>query len=570
MDATLQDIIALARSGALEGAYDSYLRLIERGDPPNEDFLSLGGRLIKDRALEAQSAEARRALFAQAADTYAAAYARFGGPYSGINTATLRWMAGAREAARALAGKLLAEMPTVPPAGRQARYYAFATQAECLLLLGRPDEAEHALSQAFRAAPEDYAAQASTLRQFDMVLADQGVRAAWLDRFRPPRPAHFAGHLLGDAAWCRENGVDLAALQADIADAVAETRIGTAYGALAAGADILIAEAVLERGGQVQIVLPCEEEAFVDSSVRPFGEDWMARYRACRSGAVGLRTATLNPEGDDWFDRALASRLAMGLAITQARQWQTHPVQILVWDGSPPRRLGGTAQDREVWAAAGHAQRVLPLRQDRGPVMSTPAPADGPEEPRALMAILCADVAGFGRLSDRQTARFIDHVFRPLAACCSALAHRPAFINSWGDGLFLAFDAVEAAAEAALALQARFAALDLAAAGLPAHLGLRIGGHFGPAYRTQDPFLQREAVIGTQVTLATRIERSAAPGAVAVSEAFAAALALSPAAEAYRCEYLGPKDLEKDSGCWPLYSLRPVGRPVPALTAASA
>ena len=47
-----------------------------------------------------------------------------------------------------------------------------------------------------------------------------------------------------------------------------ETGALIAYGPLACGADILIAEAILERGGELHVVLPFAEEDFLRTSVR--------------------------------------------------------------------------------------------------------------------------------------------------------------------------------------------------------------------------------------------------------------------------------------------------------------
>ena len=60
---------------------------------------------------------------------------------------------------------------------------------------------------------------------------------------------------------------------------LAETGALIAYGPLACGADILVAEAILARGGELHVVLPFAEEDFLRTSVHVGGPEWDARYR---------------------------------------------------------------------------------------------------------------------------------------------------------------------------------------------------------------------------------------------------------------------------------------------------
>ena len=134
----------------------------------------------------------------------------------------------------------------------------------------------------------------------------------------------------------------------------------------------------------------------------------------------------------------------------------------------------------------------------------------------------------------------------------------PLHVNTWGDGLFLVFDTVMAAAGAAVALQAAFRAVDLRAAGLPEGLALRVGGHYGPVHAIRDPFLGRPGFLGREVTVAARIEPVTAPGSIFVSEPFAAALAIAGGGR-FRCEPVTPEGGDGHAGPHPLFSLRETG-----------
>jgi len=127
-----------------------------------------------------------------------------------------------------------------PPDPDETAYFQAATPAEALLVLGRTEEAKRALAGAIARAPEAWADHASTIRQFELLLAALGQDAGWLDALRPPRPLSFAGHMAVAPGDRR--------LAGQVAEALAQMRIGFGYGALAAGADIVVAEALLARG----------------------------------------------------------------------------------------------------------------------------------------------------------------------------------------------------------------------------------------------------------------------------------------------------------------------------------
>ena len=59
---------------------------------------------------------------------------------------------------------------------------------------------------------------------------------------------------------------------AAIADTLAARDVGFAYGTLAAGGELLAAEAVLARWGKLHVVLPFNEADFIAHAVRPAGE----------------------------------------------------------------------------------------------------------------------------------------------------------------------------------------------------------------------------------------------------------------------------------------------------------
>jgi class 3 adenylate cyclase len=171
--------------------------------------------------------------------------------------------------------------------------------------------------------------------------------------------------------------------------------------------------------------------------------------------------------------------------------------------------------------------------------------------------MLFLDVRGSSTVPDDRIPDFVRHVLGRLAEVCSGLDEAPVYADSWGDGLFLAFETVSEAARAAVILRQAFARIDLEALGLPPSLGLRIAGHCGPVHEGMDPIQKRISPFGSQVAIAARIEGVTVPGSIFVSEMFAARLAMT-GEDSFRCEYVGLTEIDAFLPDMPLYALRAV------------
>jgi class 3 adenylate cyclase len=169
--------------------------------------------------------------------------------------------------------------------------------------------------------------------------------------------------------------------------------------------------------------------------------------------------------------------------------------------------------------------------------------------------MLFADMVGYSKLREHETPQFFVHFLGAIESAMAAARARPAFGNTWGDGLYLVFEGADEGADFALQLRDAIARIDWRGAGLPADMNIRIGMHTGPVFRTRDPIIKQENFFGSHVTRAARIEPVAAPGSVYVSEQTAAALAAS-GAPAFACDYLGPMMLAKQYGSGRIYRLR--------------
>jgi class 3 adenylate cyclase len=516
-------------------------------------------RLRKDAALNA-TGETRRVLLCEAATLYERCYRREAAAgndeayYPAINAATLWLLAGNRDAAARLARDVLARLDVRPG---MPSYYELVSAAEARLVLGEVDPARALMVRARAAvsgaADADYRGLASTNYQIRLVVGANRLDPAVLAALTPPRVVHYCGHIIAAPGMPGRFPADQESRVRDqIERQLADMDIGFAYGSLASGADILFAERILARGASLNIVLPFDRREFVSESVRPSGRGWVGRFARCLRAATTVRYATRDRYlGDDQLF-AYCSRLAMGRALLAARHLATEAVQVAVWDGAAATGPAGTAVDVATWRRSGHPSSRIDSRSTRPLRATSRSRGAGGRRTRAM---LFGDISGFSKLTDSQLPYFVSTVLGASAAVVERYRKDILLANTWGDGLFLVFDDAGKAADCALDLQEAVAGVDLAAAGLPGDLALRLGGHLGPVYTARDPILKRDNFFGAHVSRAARIEPVTPEGCIYVTETLAAVLALHNADE-FACDYVGMTQAAKRYGKMRMFLLR--------------
>ena len=546
-------VLSLAKAGATGRAEAEFARLrLQASSEP--DVVALGARIAKDRALAA-SEEERAALLSRAADRYEAIYRASGGYYPGVNVATLRLLASEREAAERVAREVLTLCLDDNAASDDA-YYVAASRAEASLVLGDAAAARIALQSA-AALSADLAARATTRRQLRLVCTARGIADDVLAPLAAPAVIHYTGHMISaqgrDGCFPARQEMQVAA---GIRAVLGERNVGFGYGALASGADILFAEALLERGAELHVVLPFARDEFVEISVDPAGPGWRERFDACLARATSVTFATDDRYlGHDWIF-AYGSFVAMGLAVLRARFLDAAVRQIAVWDGEETTGSAGTGFDVRTWRElVGQADVIRRGEGTRRAVSWTPVP---PSRGRELRAMLFGDVKGFSKLTEAQIPAFVTHLLGALGGVLEGYGDAVLYRNTWGDGLFVVMSDAAAAAQCALDLQAAVAAVDLEAQGLPGTLALRLGGHFGPVFEARDPVQGVMNYFGAHVSRTARIEPVTPPGEVFVTEQFAARLALEP--RGYACDYVGQVPAAKSYGTLRMYHLHAPAR----------
>lgn len=525
----LPAIIALARSGALDRARRLFRDVGLESVTDDPAILSVHGRLLKDEARQAPATDRAR-LWREAGDAYARAAGLSGATYHLINAATLALLAGDRTTADERARRVLGKLDG-GDTGPETPYYVAATRAEALLLLGRTGDAESALREALRLAPEAWEDHASTLRQFTLILDALDTDAAWLSPLQPPRSLHFAGPLAL---------ADDAGLRARIDAVLAEERIGFAYGALAGGADLIISEAVLAQGAELHLILPTPPDVFRAESAAPLGGDWPARFDAVLDQAATLSIMDPHLTTTTMLHIQLAAEVAMGRAVMNAAAIASEAIQLLVIH--PDTATGATAMIDEHWQRSGRRNiRLDAPRLSKAVGRGRPLPV-GPGNGclTAMLAVSLGEEDGPG--PDTPPPGIMGRIAEALAGAAPPIV-TPVF---GGNVLHLAFaNPAEAAGTAELISRA-----------FPATA--RISGHYGVASLVESPFGDKGALIGLSAEFAPDMLSSIPPGAIHLSETFTAALhgwaAISPG----ETPYVG--DLPRGVETMSVYALMPAGR----------
>jgi class 3 adenylate cyclase len=587
--------LALRRGGNLQRAAEYVAKLLDEPDLRPEirlEAMGLRAALAKERYARSGRGPADRDLARRASALYREAYflardeghfpSRAAALYPGINAATMAFLADDVAEARALSEVVLdrAQVELARPEGARD-YWLMATVGEANLLRGDLPEAARWYLRAIevcKAAGQE--GQVESMRKnFQLLRAKVPLGEDVWGFFNVGNVVVFAGHMIDHPArpTARErpsrfppDPLLIRRVEAEIDRHLAGLNARVGYSSVACGADILFAERMLERKAELHIVLPFELEDFYRTSVDfgaaadPVMAPWRARCDRVLREATQVHAATAERylEDDVLFD--FASTFLQGLAILRAAERGVEPYALAVVDpeASHGRPVGGTADLLARWEARGLGLRVIDLarlRAEAGVLPGRPIPAKPPGPSarrvrRKVMVMLFADVKNFSKLDDERYpdffAAFLDEVKRVL----DAMSPPPAFVNTWGDGLYVAFEGVVAGADCALRLVERVREVEWKALGLPADTTVRVGVHAGPVYQRLDPILGRENVFGSHVNRAARIEPVTTPGCVFVSEQFAAALAVEPG-HPFTCEYVGVEDLAKGYDRCPLYLL---------------
>jgi class 3 adenylate cyclase/tetratricopeptide (TPR) repeat protein len=559
--------LALIRSGAPRKAQELLSTLLQEGHRDQGTLAPLA-RSHKDLAERTDDPLLKRTHLELACGLFTEAYRLNHGMWSGINAATLSLLLGRWEEAEILALEVESrgrDMQEALLSEGKDPFWVAPILGQAALLRGEREEALELYALAVQLGRDRPADLAEVRHNALMLLRhlDRDARA-FEDVLPLTRVVVFSGHMVDHADRAAPRFPP--ALEGQVAQALRarleELRAGAGFATAACGSALLFHEAILARHGESHVVLPYDREEFLKDSVaiRP-DQDWSGRFDAVLAEARRVITASPQRLDRGSVPFQYANQVLLGLARLRARQMHTELVPLAVWDGQPSGVPGTTAWTVERWRDLGLRVEVIRIGDEGGGSATTrplraPQALPGGLEPR-IMVMLFADVVNFSALQETQVPLFVAHFLTVIRDLKQALATPPRMENTWGDGLFLAFEGLSEAARFAQDLVKRVKHADWEALGLPPGLNLRVALHAGPVYVGTDPVTGRPTCFGTHVNKAARIEPITPPGQVYASQAFAA-LAAAEDARGLQCEYVGQLPLAKGFGTFPMYLLRVV------------
>jgi class 3 adenylate cyclase len=558
---------SMARASAI---LDGVVPKLSKMDSLFSEALSLRGRIEKERWARAPETTAGRAALTDAAAFYLQAYEASAEVFPGINAASMHFLAGQKDRALDLAESVLESCLREEEQDGVQTTWIQATMGEAHLLAGRQEESAGHYAAAAELAGSRLGQIASMRRQVNRLARATEVDAAVLEALNVGRVVVFTGHMID------EQGRPSPRFPPELADTVRremeealeslKARVG--YSSLASGGDILFCEAMQQRRGEANVILPFSEDAFVETSVAPAGEDWVARFRKAKDGRNTLtREAVMGGHDGDAVLFEYCAHLLQGEAILRAQRLETEAVLLALLDPSSETGPGGTLATLEEWRSFGYPLRIIDLEACRhGAHIETAADGTlsrGAPQPHArqgshqrrVHTCLFTDMVGFGGLRDSEIPAFFEHYLGKVAFALRESGHEPEFFNTWGDGIFLVFRDPTAAGEFALLLRDIVRDTDWLRIGLPQDTDIRLALHTGPVFQAWDAVLERKNFFGEHVTRAARLEPATARGSVFVTEETAAFLSLAPSSQ-LACDYLGEVVLPKETGAKRVYRLR--------------
>lgn len=508
-------------------------------------------------------------------------------PRDGIEAALMSQLLGDRAEARRLAAKVKAIAQDDNPEDHlpaDVHYRVMATLAQAQLLLGEAADAIATFRAAHTIEGVHYGRVVAALKQLNL-LRQGGIAVPdeLADIVKPPTVVVFTGHALdrpGEGPHFPP-GLEVA-VRAEIAQQLEELDAQVGYSTAACGSDLLFIEAMLERGAEVNVVMPFAFDDFIANDVRYGGPRWEMRFRNALKLAASVTYATEERYlGHDMLYR-FANQCLHGLSTLRSGFLCTSPYLLAVWDMMPGSLVGGAGDFIDQWEDITRL-RIIDLDGllQQHPELTGP---DGPALPnldfggdedeeagqgRVIRSMLFCDIAGYSKLKEENTPAFLDFLAR-LKQGLEAAGVLPISINTWGDAIFVVMDKASPMAEYALTMQEVVSRLGIEMADqFPKPLNLRISLHAGPVFEAIDPICGRKNFYGSHINRAARLEPVTVIGHVYATQQFVAVLTAEQSAlrseaqnngeefeEKFVSEYVGVLSLAKDFGKQTVYHLR--------------
>ena len=410
-----------------------------------------------------------------------------------------------------------------------------------------------------------------------------------LELYAAPNIVVFTGHMIDrpNRELARFPAEIEPAIFSEIRNALEVVSANVGYSSAACGGDLLFIEAMLDRGAEVNVVLPFNNPDFIESSVRFAGENWVRRFE----NALRLANSVTYVTDDAYLGHDClfegCNRIVIGKAAQRARYLESELHLLTVLDQSSELLVGGTKFVNAVWPNTDKLTVIDPAKfRDTVPLRSSQhicnaetsnqsetneaADQQSNDEPqRQLRAMMFADVKDYSQLSDADGPPFI-HFFKIVCdevktALKSESIAEPELVRTAGDGLFVVMNSAESLAKYAVAVKNAVRVANAAQENaVLRELEMRIALHAAPVYVFDNPFNPLKAYYGSHVNRAARLEPITVPGEIYATEQFVAMWTTEQIERTKRLrldgswhwELVGELELAKNAGAQRTFHLR--------------
>jgi hypothetical protein len=337
--------LSLSKSGAPLAAKD-FLQPVSERHPDDPETAGILGGIYKE--LFKKSQEPKYALLAR--DTYLKNFSITRNYYTGINAAAMSVMAGHASKGRQIAQEII---EIIRPDTDE--FWERVTLAEAYLLSKNSKRATELYLEARKLISTDWGKVSSVSNQIWLLNHYLAVPGSILKAYEAPGIAAFVGHMIDrhDRSYPRFPYYIEHQVKTALSSAIRTLNIKIGYTSVACGSDILFCEALIEAGGELNIILAFDREEFKETSIRYAGNGWEDRFNMLIDK---YPVSYITHEGYQGTDElfALQSKIILGSAIHRATLLQTKPRLLSVLSETDmSRKPGGTRDTISLWPNRG-------------------------------------------------------------------------------------------------------------------------------------------------------------------------------------------------------------------------
>ena len=333
--------LSLSKSGAPEAARE-FLEPVYKANPDDIETAGILGSIYKE--LFKKNQQTTFALLSR--DTYLKNFTSTKNYYTGINAASMSAMVMQNLKAKEFAREVIA---LLQPDTKD--FWELATLGEAYLLLKDKEKSIDYYLTARNAAGTDWGKVTSVHNQLWLLNHYIPVSKDVFRIFAPPEVVAFAGHMIDAPNRATPRfpaGIEQRVKDA-IKGAIRTIHASIGYCSLACGADILFAEAMVEEGCEVVLLIPFNKTDFENTSIRFAGEEWIKRFEdLINRFPVTLVAKDAYGGNDDLF--SLLGKAVFGSAVLRSQMYHQEPYLLTVLsEFDLKQKEGGTRDTVKAW-----------------------------------------------------------------------------------------------------------------------------------------------------------------------------------------------------------------------------